>query len=965
MVAAKLPTFPEFFEAVHGYAPFPWQERLAATVLCDGWPELLDLPTGSGKTSALDIAIYSLAVNPLGNPRRVVLVVDRRIVVDQGADHARTMLSKLMAAKSGPLYKISNALRRLWGAAEAAPPFSIAVLRGGMPMDNDWATRPDQPVLGVSTVDQVGSRLLFRGYGISPRSSPIHAGLMGRDTLLLLDEVHLAEPFADTLDQIRQYQTNTPGMPSPVRVVRMSATPRSGALAGFELGEADYSHPVMSRRLQARKLATLSSIKVTGRDERSKCRLVAARVIEKALQMMGVDGGPRVLGVVVNRVYTALCVAEELSANSKAPPFVLVTGRMRPLDRDRVVYERLIPGAGAGRDRQSDSSLIVIATQCIEAGADLDFDAIVTECASLDALRQRFGRVDRRGELGETRSAIVCRSDVEADEDDPVYGVALRYTWAWLTGLAGKGDIDFGISGMKAVLTNLDEVTRLLPPRRRAPVLLPTHIEMFAQTSPPPRLDQDPALWLHGPENETSDVQVVWRTNIDLSEAGLPQTIERLAVCRPSTLEAVAVPIAAARRWLLANGDEPTPFSDTPMRVLDEPPEAHNQSNVAVRWRGVDSEGITPVDLRPGDVVVVDCARGGLSHDSFDPRSTERVRDLGARAALVGRGEATLWLSREMMESQGLPASVTAKMPVPDEVESFRAFRGRVDEWLSALPEVIPTETGWRPGEWAAFRAALTGPRRALSVVGGLPVVRSQVDPIARAAFRPELHEGLATETEIAQPSAGYVTLGEHSRHVCDFVRSFAGNLGLSRGLTSDLMAAARLHDVGKADPRFQRLLVGGSEVDAAMLEEPLAKSALTFTPREWQEARRASGFPDGGRHELVSVVLAKNVIPSIPDVNDPELVLHLIASHHGWCRPFAPPVEEGPVAEIELNHDGLAIAGTTAHGQAKLSSGVADRYWALCHRYGVWGLALLEAILRLADHSASKMEASGRDGTA
>src|SRR5690349_6981459 len=198
--------FDGYFAAVHGHAPFPWQARLVAQVDAEGrWPPLLDLPPGSGKTAAIDVAVFHLALEAARPrdqrraPTRIVMVVDRRTVVDQAFERAKTISRALEAAEDGVLRTVRDRLCSLTGTDR---PLAHAQLRGGMPRDDAWARRPDQPLVAVSTVDQVGSRLLFRGYGVSDTMRPIHAGLLGNDTLFLLDEVHLSRPFLQTLEAV-------------------------------------------------------------------------------------------------------------------------------------------------------------------------------------------------------------------------------------------------------------------------------------------------------------------------------------------------------------------------------------------------------------------------------------------------------------------------------------------------------------------------------------------------------------------------------------------------------------------------------------------------------------------------------------------------------------------------------------------------------------------------------------------
>ena len=142
---------------------------------------------------------------------------------------------------------------------------------------------------------------------------------------------------------------------------------------------------------------------------------------------------PRVVAAVVNRVATARDVFAQLQADVDAgrcdADVLLLTGRVRPADRDSLL-EEYAPRLRAHPDRlPADRSLVVVATQCFEVGADLDFDALVTECCALDALRQRFGRLDRLGRRGSVPAAVVIRREQVGEQDDPVYGASLSRTW--------------------------------------------------------------------------------------------------------------------------------------------------------------------------------------------------------------------------------------------------------------------------------------------------------------------------------------------------------------------------------------------------------------------------------------------------------------------------------------------------------------------------------------------------------
>lgn len=975
-MSLTLEDFPAFYRDAHApegatdFNPFPWQVRLMKEVANGDWKEVLALPTSSGKTSVIDIAVFALALQAdkprleRTAPLRIFFIIDRRIVVDEATAHARELASKLSMAlqpeaPDSALRRVAQALCSYGGEH----PLHVVALRGGMYRDESWTRSPNIPTVCLSTVDQIGSRLLFRGYGIREFARPIHAGLVGNDALLIVDEGHLSNPFLETLKEVARYRgwAEQP-VSSPWRVVQMSATP-SAQTEVFKLGPEDEQNAILSKRLNASKLAIL--VEAKGEE-------FEARVVEQARKLAERDG-VQVVGIVVNRVASARSIFEQMRL-SDTDEAILLTGRIRPFDRDRLLeqwLERM--RAGRKRDAAPVGKLFVVATQTVEVGANLDFDALVTEAASIDALRQRFGRLDRFGELEQSYAVIVLRKD-QHWKDDAVYGEAIVKTWEWLkknTRRAGRlKAFNFGI---KAFDQTRAEGRGAFPQSavKPAPVLFPSYVDTWVQTSPTPHADPDPAPFLHGADAlDAVDVQIVWRDDLE----GVPpgNWADIVALQAPTVREALPLPIWAARMWLMESGK--AEIADVEGANLASSNGDVTKARPALCWRGADeSEVVPPGQFAPGDTIVVPSSYGGADEFGWHQQAMASVKDIGdhctnelareyARAAGWGVKRRPFRLRLKLgglLNETGDETEVT--WPTLDEAtinDLLSAYLASVEDnaenrFNLEAARILLKAKGRRIARYPQAAAGAI-------VVSYKPLTanatRQQAVPLASA----EANDDHTDVDDTASTIGVQVTLKEHCRGVADWARKFAADCGLRKQLIDDLWLAGRLHDLGKADHRFQIWLHGGDEMAWADADEPIAKSGMQANDRAAMNyALGRSGYPKGARHELLSVALVEKYPDVLAQAHDPDLVLHLVGTHHGRARPFPPVIPDPEPVEVTVDLDGRVLTAMSAHRLENLSSGWVERFWSMVQRYGVWGLAYLETLLRLADYARSEEEQS------
>ncbi|MFM8332710.1 MAG: type I-U CRISPR-associated helicase/endonuclease Cas3, partial [Candidatus Methylumidiphilus sp.] len=561
--------FQIWYQRLRKRNPYPWQIRLAEDLAAGRWPDSLDLPTGSGKTTLLDIWAWGRSQGWADMPTRLYWCVDRQIVVDAVARSAEDLRGVL-------------------------PGLRIATLHGGLNIGDMGVDDPTAPAVITTTVDLLGSRLLFRAYGSSRHVAPMHAGLAGNDALLVLDEAHISAPFAATLAAIRRLRRD--GLGLPWRVLLLSATPRDGG--GFGLDAKDYADKALGQRLQARKDTRLVKC---GGDALAETLALQAQALR--------EDGAAVVAVVCNRVSTARRVFALLRPQGDA---CLLTGRVRRADRERILGDFLprIDAASRGAAAADEwaledgqwvlrpapagrAPLFVVATQTIEVGADLDFDGMVSELASLPALLQRAGRLNRGGVLPQAPLVIV--GGKPGKKPDQVYGEALPAAWDWLAARGGKGKtFDLSPAALRGLALPAAEAPDY-------PLLGAADVRALAQTSV--RRHCDVAPWLRGWQSRP-EAALVWRADLPDDPQQWAAYLDALP---PTAAETLSLPVWELHGWLAQLGDRPVALWD------GEPLPPVAAANLA---------------LRAGLTVVAPCHYGGGDAWGWAPDSSAAVADV-------------------------------------------------------------------------------------------------------------------------------------------------------------------------------------------------------------------------------------------------------------------------------------------------------------------------------------------------
>lgn len=840
--------FKEDFALLTGNSPFPWQRRLYDLFVEGDIPHGCDLPTGLGKTSVIILWLLALVKNPM-LPRRLVYVVNRRTVVDQSTAEAERLRSQLGRPEAQHLRASLDSL----AVVPATHPIAISTLRGEFADNGAWRRDPSRPAIIVGTVDMIGSRLLFSGYGCGYRSKPLHAGFLGQDALVVHDEAHLEPAFQSLLTSIADEQRRC-NEPRPLKVLALSATGRTEP--NFSINDDDLRNEVVKKRLQARKGLTLHRV-----DDR---KILPERIATKAATLDG-----KVI-VFLSSVEHAEKCALALRKSNKGGVATL-TGTMRGNERDELVknpvFARFLPRAGDDVELK-EGTVFLVATSAGEVGIDLSADHLVTDLPPFDSLAQRLGRVNRYGD-GDAEVHVYCeeltaparsRDDGDGDDDEndsngkrtDEYNHARFYTCKLLDKLPERDDErrDASPSALRA----LQQEERIkastpIPNIHHVDALL---FDRWSYTTITAKLPGRPpvAEWLHGKaEWEPPRTTIAWRNEV--------AWLAREHLGREALDDFLADYPLRSRETL----------SDITRRVAK-----HLETLAARDTAGSQFVWLLRPDSPAEIVKLVELV------SNYDPRKN---RTLDAATVVLAP------------EAGGLIGGL---------------FDGTAE-----FDPAVPYDLGPRRDERLVHEA-----EESLAPPAGMRLVRSVQRKVEGDEVTLWWHLYAASQRaddDGSRTSRTELLLSAHLQQTESWALRLAARLGLREFEQTALARAGRTHDLGKQRHVWQRSIKRFSG-------PPLAKGPMQ--PSELGHYRHELGSLHDGSFDGL-------------DEEAKDLAMHVVAAHHGRARPHFPAIE---CFDPEIKDQIVT----------EMVRDVPLRFDRLQRRYGRWGLAWLESILRAAD---------------
>lgn len=899
--------------------PFSWQEEVLDHICEHGvWPERINAPTGSGKSSVVDIHLFANALAAVGAaprvPRRLCVTVGRRALVDSQADRANKILDRMGKAlanesdESDILRRVAEALQSFQtrNDGQGSGPFEVGHIRGELSNRTLPVTDISACAIIAATPDMYGSRALFRGYGSTKAARPRETALLAMDTVMVLDEAHMNRQLLHTTQRIAELQKREVNLGVPtLQVVETTATPSTedsdSTTLGVDIEALDSPNDEKLRdRVYSHKELVLRPIdKWDGKPGNRAVVDAAVGAIKEFLARRGAGEDSKkahTVGCIVNHVRTAIVIKEALVKNKvleKEEEVQLLVGRMRPYDLKKLQkkHSKLFTTEG------DKSVKVVVATQTLEVGIDVDFADLVTELAPASSLAQRFGRVNRLGRREDSKVVVIgpVSGDSVKKDAPPYKEVDLSNAYVWLESLNDTENPSVNPAAMVKNPPVQSSPERLLYQRPEWPDLLE-----FSRTDENPYDEPDLDLWLHDSlDAETAMGGVIVRDNLP-SNTSAAMEILKTSYFAPSDREIFPANLKILQEIL----DYQDEHGVKPRKFL------YRQGEISL-WQDADHGDESNQSLAPGDVLLLDTGSVPFTNQGIAVTQRElpsKKDELKAVPFLNG----TLYVYEKCADRE----------------ERFRKYLG-----------LSPEEAAELLDSQASDGQKVIASELSTEAEDGQEVIAWYADVTGKESV-----EGSDIAQELAP--AGPVLLDDHQNDVAERTRQLAENLGLAPEFSEALELAAKYHDEGKRDLRFQQMLGADPDADA------LAKSGHRSVAEAYR-ARSRSALPRGWRHEQLSALMVAASPEKVGAHRD--LVLRIIGCSHGHGR-FSFAHDAGFLLKEGYLPEGTDYEALKEQATRLFNVGYWDNLMEQTSRtYGPYATAYLEAVERAADAQVSR----------